>query len=67
MIAPDKFVLAIDPDIKPLVEETLAQNRYLPKQPNAPVFSYLDDLESSIVLGLHWLMYHHTPFDLAYY
>ncbi len=67
LIAPDKFVLAIDPDIKPLVEETLAQNRYLPKQPNAPVFSYLDDLESSIVLGLHWLMYHHTPFDLAYY
>ncbi|WP_206856454.1 ROK family transcriptional regulator [Candidatus Enterococcus mangumiae] len=67
LIAPDKFVLAIDPDIKPLVEESLAQNLYLAKQPNSPLFIYLDDLETSIVLGLHWLIYHHTPFDLACY
>lgn len=67
LIAPDRFVLAVDPNIQAIVEESIAHNQYLTKQPNSPVFTYLDDLETSIILGLHWLIYHHTPFDLAYY
>lgn len=64
-IAPDRFILATVDTSEDLVKETLAANPLLPKQMNQPEIAFVSDFQQSIVLGLHWLIYQDTPYDLS--
>ncbi|MGM0124726.1 hypothetical protein IGI37_002120 [Enterococcus sp. AZ194] len=67
VIAPHRIIISIDNSMKEAVEHSLSENTYLNKQANVPIINYADNIEQSIVYGLHWMIYRGTPYDLAVY
>lgn len=67
IIAPNRFIVSVEKSLKKEVSESLAENKYLAEQPNSPIIDYIDNIEQSIVYGLHWMIYRGTPYELATY
>ena len=63
--APHCIILASSDAVKTDLLDAIQKNPLLQQQPNQPAFHYIDAIEKAMVLGMHWLIFRKTPFDLA--
>lgn len=64
-IAPNTIVLIVASSFQKKLMQKILTSPLLEKQPNKPVFEFVDQFEKCLILGLHWLIYQNTPYDLA--
>lgn len=64
-IAPNRFVLSTTETPEAVIREAIANNTLLPKQMNQSKIEFVSNFQQSIILGLHWLIYQGTPYDLS--
>lgn len=63
--APHCLIVASTFPIESSLRLALAQQPILQKQPNEPAIYFVNDLKQALIFGLHWLIFHNTPYSLA--
>ncbi|MDH6363770.1 hypothetical protein M2139_000607 [Enterococcus sp. PF1-24] len=63
-IAPKCFIIT-SPVAESLLLKEITENQILAQQPNRPLIAFVSDFQRCMILGLHWLIYRDTPYDLA--
>lgn len=65
VIAPKRFVIATNGVSEKLLLQAIRVNQVLSRQPNTAEIEFVRDFQQSLLLGLHWLIYQGTPYDLS--
>lgn len=64
-IAPNRFILSTTETPEALIQAAIAKNTLLPMQMNQSKIEFVSNFQQCIILGLHWLIYQGTPYDLS--
>lgn len=64
-IAPEYFIISSDGVVDELFLAAIDNNKLLKKQPNQAKIEFVSNYQECITLGLRWLVYQDTPFDLS--
>ncbi len=64
--APDRFVFASTAAIEEDLLAAITHDPFITKQPNHPVYTFVHDFDQAMILGMHWLLFRNTPYDLSY-
>ena len=63
--APDCFVFASTAAIEEDLLAAITHDPFITKQPNHPVYTFVHDFDQAMILGMHWLLFRNTPYDLS--
>ena len=64
-LAPDRFIFASTAAIEEDLLAAIIQDPLIAKQPNQPIYTFVQDFDQAMIFGLHWLLFRNTPYDLS--